>query len=137
MKKFMGIFLCFIMLFALIGCKSSNINTVSDEEITFSQTMTIAKMPSPPKCKTFDSMAKIEAVLEILSQIEKGEKQTNTNGWQYMIKLNVDGTTLNYTVGGVFTDADGSQYKVLNYEEIVKKLDAIYAEIDVDEVDYK
>ena len=41
-----------------------------------------------------------------------------------------------YTIGSVFTDSDGRQYKVSNYEEIEDKLTKIYNELDVVEVDY-
>ena len=53
-----------------------------------------------------------------------------------MIKLAVDGNTFTYTVGNVFTDSNGTQYTVTNYDEIKEKLTEIYTEIDAEEVDY-
>ncbi len=137
MKKIFAILLCIIMLLPITACADKVPNNNTGANMTFSQSMTIVKMPSPPKCKTFSGLDTIEDVLEILRQIKKGEKVDDTNGWQYMIKLNVDGRQISYTIGNVFTDADGNQYKVLNSDEILSKLDEIYAKINVNEYDYK
>ncbi len=130
MKKIIALILSLVLCITLVGCASSGSE--------LSQTMTLVRMPSPPKCKTFDDIGQIDKVLSVLNQIEKGDVLTeDVNGWVYFIKLNVDGTELCYSIGGVFTDADGRQYEVLNFEEIKSKLDDIYGQIDAEETDYK
>lgn len=100
--------------------------------------MTIVTMPSPPKCKTTGDTAKINKVMNVLSEIEKAptDNDDDINGWFFMIKLSVDGKTFTYTVGNVFTDSNGTQYTVKNYDEIKDKLTEIYTEIDAEEKDY-
>ncbi len=95
-------------------------------------------MPSPPKCKTTDDISVVNEVIDILSKIEKTptDKDVINGGWSTMVKLNVDGNEFNYTVGSVFTDSDGKQYYVDNYQEIDDKLTKIYNELDAPEVDY-
>ncbi len=132
MKRFICLILCFCMSVLLIGCDNAN-----NESTVFEQTLTLVTMPSPPKFKTTDSITDIDKVLNVLGEIEKTPIDDNINGgWYFMIKLTVDGTTVNYTVGGVFTDADGKQYNVENWDYIKEKLTEIYAKIDADEADY-
>ena len=137
MKKMLLVFLSLILIFTLCGCKT-NINNGSNAKKTFKQNVTIVKMPSPPKCKTTDNTAVINEVLSVLSEIEKTpiNNEAINGGWNIMIKLNIDGKELNYTLGSVFTDSDGKQYNVTNHKEIEDKLTKIYREIDGIEVDY-
>ncbi len=130
MKRIFSAILCIIMLASVAGCSASL--------KSFNQTMTIVTMPSPPKCKIFNDITAINEVLNTLGLVEKEEMldEDVNGGWYYMIKLNVDGTELIYTLGGVFTDADGIQYKISNWNEIKEKLDEIYDKIDVEEIDY-
>lgn len=137
MKKVLCLIMCVTMLLMIFGCKGEVTNNNSNLDKQFSQTMTLVTMPSPPKCKTTTDMTVINEVLNVLGEIEKGKMLTDVNGgWHYMIKLNVDGTELIYSVGGVFTDADGRQYEVLNSEKIKEKLNKIYVQLDVQEIDY-
>ena len=100
--------------------------------------MTIVKLPSPPKCKTTDDVSVINEVVDVLSKIEKSpiDSENINGGWTIMIKLNIDGQSFNYTIGGVFTDSDGRQYIVSNHKEIEDKLTKIYNDLEVPEVDY-
>ncbi len=132
MKKFICLILCLCMSVLFIGCDNEN-----SENTVFEQKLTLVTMPSPPKCKTTDSISDINKVLNVLGEIEKAPIDDGVNGgWYFMIKLTVDKSTVNYTVGDVFTDADGKQYNVENWDYIKEKLSDIYAEIDTEEVDY-
>ena len=134
MKKIICITLSIIFIFLLCGCNDTN-----NESNVFSQEVTIVKMPSPPKCKTSNSVSVVNEVLFVLSQIDKSpinRINSKTNGWEIMIKLNVDGEEFIYTIGGVFTDADGTQYSTENLVEIKEKIDRIYNQIDSLEVEY-
>ena len=133
MKKILCLFITAILTVSLCGC-----SYVNYEKQNFSQKVTIVKMPSPPKCKTTDSTTVVNDVIAVLSDIEKTsvEEGKINGGWNIMVKLNIDKKELVYTIGSVFTDSDGRQYKVSNHEEIEDKLTKIYNELDVVEVDY-
>lgn len=136
MKKIVCMVLCVFMLLSFIGCSMAETNSAN---ANFEQQMTIVTMPSPPKCKTTSDTAKINKVMNVLSEIEKEPTDNDgviKGGWFFMIKLSVDGNTFTYTVGNVFTDSNGTQYTVTNYDEIKEKLTEIYTEIDAEEVDY-
>ena len=137
MKKFLSVILTIFFVF-LCGCSSNTDNNSSETKTVFKQEVTIVKMPSPPKCKTTDDVSVVNEVIAVLNEIEKLpiEDENINGGWSVMIKLNVDGQEFNYTVGSVFTDSDGKQYKVSNYKEIENKLIKIYNELDVIEVNY-
>ena len=128
MKKILSVILLVTIIFLLCGCNDG-------KERVFKQEVTIVKMPSPPKCKTSDDIAVVDEVINVLGLIDKSPINDDV-GWSIMIKLNVDGQELNYTIGNVFADADGKQYKVNNYAEIEEKLTKIYDELDVPEVNY-
>lgn len=135
MKKLLVLSTVLIVL--LCGCDVSS--TKSD---VFSQEITIIKMPSPPKCKTSDKIADVDALLEILGLIDKSPISTTAiesdiNGWEIMIKLKIDNNELVYTIGEVFTDADGTQYKIENLDVTKEKINKIYDRIDAPEVEYK
>lgn len=132
MKKVILMVLSLTLIF-MCGCSYLNY-----ERQNFSQKVTIVKMPSPPKCKTTDNTSVVNDVIAVLSEIEKTpiEEDNINGGWNIMVKLNIDKNELVYTVGNIFTDSDGRQYKVSNYEEIQDKLNKIYNELDVVEVDY-
>lgn len=133
MKKIVPLILSVLLALSLCGCKSSDAQST-----VFSQEVTIVKMPSPPKCKTTDDVSVVNEVIAVLGKIEKSpiEDENINGGWSIMIKLNIDGQSFNYTIGGVFTDSDGKQYYVTNGDEIEKKITEIYNKIDVPEVDY-
>lgn len=133
MKKLLCLVLCLTFIFLLCGCDDND--TVSN---VFSQEVTIVTLPSPPKCKTTDDISTVNEVIAILSEIEKSpiESENINGGWNILIKLNIDGQSFNYTIGGVFTDSDGKQYNVTNREEIEEKIMKIYNKIEADEVDY-
>lgn len=138
MKKLLCLFLSVILLCLLCGCSGNIADNGSEDDNIFKQEVTIVKLPSPPKCKTSDDNAVVNKVIEILGLIEKSpiESENINGGWEIMVKLNIDGKELNYTIGGVFTDADGKQYKVENLGEIKEKINKIYQELDAPEVDY-
>ena len=141
MKKLLSIIVTLVLCLTLAGCTAGDTSSKGDANIQaakFTQEVTIVKMPSPPKCKTTDNASIVNEVITVLSQIEKAptESDVANGGWTIMVKLNVDGQELNYTIGSLFTDADGRQYKVTNYKEIEDKLTKIYNELDVPEVDY-
>lgn len=131
MKKILSVILLVTIIFLLCGCNDG-------KERVFKQEVTIVKMPSPPKCKTSNDIAVVDEVINVLGLIDKSPINDDVvnGGWSIMIKLNVDGQELNYTIGNVFTDANGKQYKVNNYAEIEEKLTKIYDELDVPEVNY-
>lgn len=134
MKKALCVILSLIFFVLLCGCDNTD-----TESRVFSQEITIVKLPSPPKCKTTNSIATVDKVIEILGQIEKSPtpNDVNAGGWSTMIRLKIDGQELVYTLGGnLFTDADGRQYKAANCAEIEDKIDKIYDKIDAPEVDY-
>lgn len=141
MKKITMIILACLLCFVLVACNGYNDlnSSATDDTIQFKQEVTIVKMPSPPKCKTSNKIAVVDEILETLALIEKTPYTRingETNGWEMMIKLSIDGQEITYTIGEVFTDADGSQYYVENLEEIKEKINNIYDKIDAVEVDY-
>ena len=127
--------LCLLLIIPLIvfssGCEPKN-----NQSEAVGQELTIATMPSPPKCKTTKNVGIIDSVLRVMAEIEKEPADDNTNGWYYFIELDVDGQSFKYSLGNIFTDSDGKQYKVLNYVEIKAKLTEIYEKIDEPERDY-
>lgn len=133
MKKLICLILSSFLIFLLCGCDDND-----TESNVFSQEVTIVTLPSPPKCKTTDDISAVNEIIAILSEIEKSpiESENINGGWNIMIKLNIDGQSFNYTIGGVFTDSDGKQYNVTNREEIEEKIMKIYNKIDADEVAY-
>jgi len=133
MKKFVCAMFSIIFMLLFCGCDSRN--TVSSE---FGQEVTIAKLPSPPKCKTTDSVSVANEIIDVLAQIEKKplDSEKINGGWQFMIKLKIDGQSFNYTIGNIFTDSDKKQYIVENCNEITEKITKIYDKIDAPEVDY-
>ncbi len=131
MKKVLCIFLS--LTFMLLCCCDKQ----DTESRVFSQEVTIVKMPSPPKCKTSNKIAVVDEVIAVLGEIEKSSTLEDINGgWSIMIKLKIDGQELVYTIGKIFTDADGKQYNVTNYDVIEEKVNEIYNNIDAPEVDY-
>lgn len=133
MKKFLCILLSLILISIFCGCNNND-----PESINLSQEVTIVKMPSPPICKTTDDISIINEVITILSNIEKSPINNDdiNGGWNVMIKLKIDGKTLNYTIGGVFTDSDGKQYHINNLQDIEYKINDVYDKIDAPEVNY-
>ncbi len=133
MKKIVPLILSVLLALSLCGCGSGDAQST-----VLSQEVTIVKMPSPPKCKTTDDVSVVNEVIAVLGKIEKSpiEDENINGGWSIMIKLNIDGQSFNYTIGGVFTDSDGKQYYVTNGDEIEKKITEIYNKIDAPEVDY-
>ncbi len=132
MKKILCIILSLTFMFLFCGCGAKD-----TESKFFSQEVTIVKMPSPPKCKTSDSIAVVDEVIAVLGEIEKSSTLEDINGgWSIMIKLKIDGQELVYTIGNIFTDADGKQYNITNYDVIEEKINEIYNNIDAPEVDY-
>ena len=138
MKKLLCIILSITFVFLLCGCGDDTDNS-SESDKVYKQEVTIVKMPSPPKCKTTNSIAVVDEVIGVLGLIEKSPANSdNVNGgWSIMVELNIDGKELSYTIGNIFTDADGKQYKVTNLDEIEGKINKIYDKIDSDEVEYK
>lgn len=134
MKKFICLILSSFLIFLLCGCGNQN-----TESLHFSQEITIVKMPSPPKCKTSDDISDVNKIIDILGLIEKSPAASEkVNGWQYMIIINVDGQKLNYTISSaVFTDSDGKQYRIENFEKIEEKIMELYKEISAPETDYQ
>ena len=134
MKKLVCMILSMLLIVLLCACDNQN-----TESKVFNQEVTIVKMPSPPKCKTSSSVSVVNEVLATLAQIDKSPiNKINgyTNGWEIMIKLNIDGQEFNYTIGGVFTDSDGTQYNTENLAEIREKINSIYDKIDTPEANY-
>lgn len=133
MKKIVPLILSVLLALSLCGCGSGDAQST-----VLSQEVTIVKMPSPPKCKTTDDVSVVNEVIAVLGKIEKSpiEDENINGGWSIMIKLNIDGRSFNYTIGGVFTDSNGKQYYVTNGDEIEKKITEIYNKIDAPEVDY-
>lgn len=138
MKKFLSVILVLSIVFLLCGCSTDADNNISDTKTNIKQEVTIVKMPSPPKCKTTDNSSVVNDILRLLNELEKtpSDKDVANGGWSTMIKLNIDGKEFVYTIGSLFTDSDGKQYCVSNYQEIEEKLTKIYNELDVVEVDY-
>lgn len=138
MKKFLCILLSVFLVFLISGCDNGTFNNSSDTNEKFGQAVTIIKLPSPPKCKTTNSNSVVNDVLHVLAEIQKTpiESDKINGGWNIMIKLKIDGKEFIYTVGNIFTDSDGRQYKVNNYNKIEEKLIKIYDELDEPEVDY-
>lgn len=133
MKKSLCILLSFVLITMLCGCETQN-----NESANLSQKVTIVKMPSPPKCKTTDNISIVNDVINTLGMIDKSpiESDNVNGGWNIMVKLEIDGKSFNYTIGGVFTDSDGKQYYVNNLDYIEEKLNDIYEKINAPEVDY-
>ena len=127
--------LCLLLIIPLIVF-SSACEPKNNQSEAVGQELTIATMPSPPKCKTTKNVGIIDSVLRVMAEIEKEPSDDNTNGWYYFIELDVDGQSFKYSLGNIFTDSDGKQYKVLNYDEIKAKLTEIYEKIDEPERDY-
>ena len=97
-------------------------------------------MPAPPMSKTTDSISVVNDVIDVLGLIEKSPIQSNdkiNGGYEIIVKLKIDGKELIYTVGNVFTDSDGKQYNVTNFEDIKDKFNKIYDQIEGDEVEYR
>ena len=141
MKKLLSIIIALAFCLSLVGCSAGDTASNSDannQETKFTQEVTIVKMPSPPKCKTSSSSSVVNEVLMVLREIEKAPQTCgNTNGWQYMIKINIDGQELNYSItSDAFTDSDGQQYSITNYNYINEKISSIYEKIDTPEKDY-
>lgn len=137
MKKFICLILSAVFMLLCCGCNQANANNTSNTDKAFSQEVTIVKMPSPPKCKTSNSIAVVDEVIAVLGEIEKSSPIENINGgWSIMIKLKIDGQELVYTIGNIFTDADGKQYNITNYDIIEEKINEIYNKIDTPEVQY-
>ncbi len=133
MKRIICIILSLVFVFGLCSCR-----VTQNESTGLSQEITIVKMPSPPKCKTTDDITVINEVLELLNKMEKtsATDETVNGGWTTMIKLKIDGQEFNYTIGSVFTDSDGRQYNITNYQEIEDEMTKIYNKLDVTEVQY-
>ena len=133
MKRTISIILSLVFVFGLCSCR-----VTQNESTGLSQEITIVKMTSPPKCKTTDDITVINEVLELLNKMEKtsATDETVNGGWTTMIKLKIDGQEFNYTIGSVFTDFDGRQYNIKNYQEIEDEMTKIYNKLDVTEVQY-
>lgn len=134
MKKILCLILSLTLVLLLCAC-----GTKDTKSKVFGQEVTIVKLPSPPKCKTSNSIAVVDEVIAVLGLIEKSptSNDVNAGGWSTMIRLKIDGQELVYTLGGnLFTDADGRQYKATNCAEIEEKITKIYNELDALEVDY-
>ncbi len=134
MKKLICLILSSFLIFLLCGCDDND-----TESNVFSQEVTIVTLPSPPKCKTSDDISDVNKIIDILGLIEKSPAASEkVNGWQYMIIINVDGQKLNYTISSaVFTDSDGKQYRIENFEKIEEKIMELYNEISAPETDYQ
>lgn len=130
MKKIFSVIICIVLLFCLCSC------TAVDNNKELKQEMTIVKMPSPPKCKTTDSVNAINEILSLFKDIEKSPLDEDVKGWSVMIKLDVDGKSFNFTISEtLFTDSDGTQYSVDGTDAICKILE-IYEKLDSPEKDY-
>ncbi|MBR6502377.1 MAG: hypothetical protein IKT42_02950 [Clostridia bacterium] len=141
MKKLLSIIIAFVVCLSLASCSADDTTSsgaANNQANRFTQEVTIVKMPSPPKCKTTSSSSVVNEVLEVLREIEKAPNTCgNTNGWQYMIKINIDGKDLSYSIASdTFTDSDGQQYTITNYNYISEKILSIYDKIDIPEMDY-
>ncbi|MDO4608319.1 MAG: hypothetical protein Q4B40_03915 [Clostridia bacterium] len=139
MKKIFSVYLSLILILTLSGCNQKQTDNNFGKDTTFSQTMTIVTMSSPPKCKTTTNITTINKVLTALEQAEKIKSVSNNNkaGWHLMVKINIDGTEFNYTIGGsIFTDIDGKQYEITNAQEIEENLKQIYNNINEPERQY-
>lgn len=140
MKKIFSILLTIILSITFVACGNSNTSSTGyiNNKSGFTQEVTIITMPSPPKCKTSNSSSVVNEVLMLLREIEKAPSTCgNTNGWQYMINVKVDGEELIYSIASdTFTDSDGKQYVITNFNYISEKLSSIYEKIDTPEVDY-
>lgn len=98
--------------------------------------MTIARLPSPPMCKTTSNVSYINKVANIFAGAPKEPLDEKVNGWAYKVDINVDGQVFSYTVSdSVFTDSDGRQYSV-DGKSIMTSLEEIYTEIDAQETEY-
>ena len=142
MKKLLLIITTLALCLLLAGCNTGDTSLSSNannKATKFSQEVTIVKLPSPPKCKTTDSNAVVNEVIDILGLIEKTSipNEVNASGWSTRIRIKIDGQEFVYTLGGnLFTDSDGRQYNISNCEEIEGKLTEIYNKIDANEVEY-
>lgn len=139
-KKIFSILLTIVLGLTFVACGDSNTSSNGDtkNKSEFMQEVTIIKMPSPPKCKTSNSSSVVNEVLMLLREIEKAPSTCgNTNGWQYMINIKIDGQELSYSIASdTFTDSDGQQYSITNYNYINEKISSIYEKIDTPEKDY-
>ncbi|MEE0808883.1 MAG: hypothetical protein U0L84_05965 [Acutalibacteraceae bacterium] len=127
MKKFISIILLPIFIMC-IGCKAESKN--------FYQEMTIARLPSPPKCKITRNVSDINKVCNLFIQTPKSPLDDKINGWIYKVDIDIDGQVFSYAVGHeFFTDSDGTQYAV-DGEKLMSDLESIYNEIVAIETDY-
>ena len=141
MKKLLSFIIALSISLSLTACVSNDTSSKkssNNDVTTFTQEVTIVKMPSPPKCKTSNSSSVVNEVLMVLREIEKTPSTCgNTNGWQFVIKIDIDGQELTYSIASdIFTDSDGQQYVITNYDFISEKISAIYDKIDTLEIDY-
>lgn len=135
MKKVLCVVFSAIFIFSMCGCNKQN-----NKAAKFSQEVTVVKMPLPPKCKTSNSISVVNDIIKVLGLIEKTPTASeNINGgWSVMIKLKIDGQEMVYTIGDtIFTDADGTQYNITNFDYIEEKINDIYIKIDAVEVNYQ
>ncbi len=120
-----------IMLF--FGC-----NNIENDNLKFSQEITIVKMSSTPKYKTVDSISTVNQVTDILNEIEKSPIDSeNDDQLDFVVNINIDGESFEYSIGKIFTDANGRKYKIENYKDTIDKISKIYNKIDVEEKKYK
>ena len=86
MKKILCVILSLAFMFLICGCSSTGDNTSVTNKV-FKQEVTIVKMPSPPKCKTSDSIAVVDEVIGVLGIIDKSPIDTDVvnGGWNIMI----------------------------------------------------
>ena len=111
-----------------VGCKG--------EKKEFIQEMTIARLPSPPMCKTTTNLSYINKVTNTFINAPKEPLGEKINGWVYKVDINIDGQVFSYTVSDtVFTDSDGKQYSV-DGASIMDSLEEIYLKIDTVETEY-
>ncbi len=139
-KKILSILLTLLFSILFVACNDYKDTNLSDSKdaVIFKQEATIVKMSAPLKSKTTDEIAFVSEIIAILGEIEKSPvaNEKINGGWKIMIKLNIDNQELVYTIGNIFTDSDGKQYNVKNFEEIEEKILAIYDKIETSEYDY-
>ena len=132
MKKIISLLLVFAFIFLICGCSNQNTeSTIVEQEMTVYSIKT-------EKCKTTDSIAEIEKVIDALGDIYKLETISDQIGtWEYKIELTVDGSTVTYMIGGkTFMDSDGTKYKIKYADETIDKIEEIYFDINADETYY-
>ena len=117
-----------LLIFLGVGC--------SGQKKEFFQEITIARMPSPPMCKTTSNVSYITKVANIFSNAQKELLKENVNGWVYKVDINIDGQVFSYAVSEtVFTDSDGRQYSV-DGKAMIASLEEIYLDISSEEKEY-